>query len=217
MKCRARSLIRLSVAAASLVGVAGAARADEADLAHDDLLRKVRERYATVRSISADFTQENEWELLEPEAPYHGHLTVVSDGRVRLLYDEPEGHTLVADGEHFWTYVPETGQVIKTSIEERRAAVSRLFLDFLSGHRVRAVTLGAGTAEVDLEPDPSLGLRRLVVVIDRESYLGKSFTWTDLEGNTARYDLEGARINVNPDPDLFTFVVPDGVEVVELD
>jgi outer membrane lipoprotein-sorting protein len=183
----------------------------------DAFIEKVRERYSSVRSMAAAFTQENEWELLEPEAPYHGHITVLADGRVNLRYDEPEGHTLVADGEHFWTYVPETGQVIKTSIEEKRAAVTALFLDFLSGHRIRAATPATDTVEIDLEPDPTLGLRRLTVVVDRHTYLGTSFTWTDLEGNTARYDLEGARINVDPDPDLFIFVVPDGVEVVELD
>ena len=68
-----------------------------------------------------------------------------------------------------------------------------------------------------LEPDATLGLSRLVVEVDARTGLGRTFSWTDHEGNTASYELLELETNGEMDSTLFEFSPPAGVEVIELD
>jgi outer membrane lipoprotein carrier protein len=220
MKSRTRILwiawIVLSAAGAAASGAERPSVPDDLDSRSIALLQKVRSAYENIRSVEAEFDQTNNWELVEPAVPYHGRLYVEAGGRVRLEYEEPKGHVLVADGEWLWTYVPESAQVIKSRLGSQGGVVARLFLDFLAGQRVRAVSWLADHAEIVLEPDPVLGLHELRVEVDGQG-IGRRFVWTDLEGNTSEYVIRDSRMNVALGDSLFRFDPPPGVDVVELD
>ena len=96
-------------------------------LEDDAIVSRVREAYRAVRSLEASFQQRNDWDLMESETTYLGRLYVRDDGRVRIEYRVPEGHLFVADGTWLWTYVPESGQVLKQSADIRGRAVHQLW------------------------------------------------------------------------------------------
>jgi outer membrane lipoprotein carrier protein len=186
------------------------------DVTDAELLERVRARYSSIETLQASFEQVNDWDLLGESATYRGELSVSTDGRVRIAYSEPEGHVFVADGEWLWTFVPESGQVLKSAPGEDRTELSRLFLDFLAGNRVLRIDRTSSEADLVLETDDTSSLRELVVTVDTESGLGTRFMWIDAEGNTARYRFDSTRINRPLAPDTFVFHPPDGVDVVEL-
>lgn len=180
------------------------------------VLARVQEAYAGLESLEASFVQENDWSIHEDVQSYRGRLYVVTDGRIRIEYDEPKGHLFVADGTWHWTYVPESGQVLQSPAAPTGAPLSRLFLDVLAGRRVSSVSRSGDLVALELEPEPELGLASLTVFVDEHTGLGRRFRWSDLEGNTATYVFEESRTNVPLADDLFVFEPPAGVEVVTL-
>ncbi len=193
------------------------AGAADPDPVTDAFLDRVRDTYSDIRTLWAAFTQVNEWELLEASDPYRGELWVDAAGHVAIAYSEPPGHRLVSDGTWMWTYVPESGQVLKSRVDRQGDAVARLFLDFLAGHRVREVEWADEYVELTLEPEEDLGIRELRVEVDRPSALARRFVWTDWDGNVSDYRILRSTPNVTVEPDRFTFEPPDGVDVVEIE
>lgn len=203
------------VVMAVLVMFAGSARGDDAAW-EARVLARVQEAYETLVTLEATFEQENDWSFHEDAESYRGRLHVRTDGRLRIEYDEPKGHLFVADGQWHWTYVPESGQVLKSPAETTGAPLSRLFTDVLAGRRVASVSRAGDLVELELEPEPELGLSSLAVFVDERTGLGRRFRWTDVEGNTATYVFEEMRTNMPLADELFVFEPPKGVDVVTL-
>ncbi len=214
---RAASRTALAFGVASLLQVAAVTvSCPAAEVADEALLQRVREAYADVRSLRASFVQHNEWEIMEPAESYAGKVYLTRGGLLRIEYVEPEGHLLVSDGTWVWTYVPESGQVIKSPVSADANSASRLFVDFLEGRRVVRIARVGSIAEITLAPEEGSALKSLVVGVDPETGLGQTFAWTDREGNTARYTFLDFETNAVLDPGLFHFEVPEGVEVVTM-
>jgi outer membrane lipoprotein-sorting protein len=208
---------RLALALVVLVLVPPAvAIADDEPGWEDRVLARVRDAYGALETLEATFEQENDWSIHEEVQSYRGRLYVVTDGRIRIEYDQPEGHLFVSDGTWHYTYVPESGQVLKSRAEPTGAPLARLFLDVLAGRRVASVTRSGERVAIELEPERELGLESLTVFVNPETGLGERFRWTDMEGNTATYVFLTSRTNVDLSDDLFVFDPPRGVEVVEL-
>lgn len=188
-----------------------------AEPAETEILSTVREAYAAVETVRGTFTQTNDWGLLAEEETYRGSLYVRTDGRLRIEYTEPEGHLLVSDGASLWTYVPESGQAVRSSSATTGDALRRLFLDFLAGQRLVRVEVDGNEATLFLEPEDELALKELAVRVDRRTGLGLEYRWTDQEGNTARYVMTSMETNAHLDDSLFEFTPPSGVDVVVLD
>ncbi len=182
-----------------------------------EVVGRVREAYAKVHTLRASFVQVNNWEIVSPDAAYEGRIHLSRDGRIRIEYTEPDGHLLVSDGDWVWTYIPESGQVIQSPVTSDQGSAAKLFVDFLQDRRVVDVAWRDPIVEITLEPEEETSLRRLVVGVDAESGLGQTFAWTDREGNTAHYTFREFETNVRLDPQLFEFVIPEGVELVRLD
>lgn len=183
----------------------------------DDVVATVRKAYSAVETVRGTFTQTNDWGILAEKETYRGSLYVSADGRLRIEYSEPEGHLLVSDGSWLWTYVPESGQAVRTSAATTGDALRRLFLDFLAGQRLVRVEIDGNDATLFLEPEDELALTELAVRVDRRTGLGKEYRWTDREGNTARYVMTSMETNARLDESLFKFTPPGGVDVVLLD
>lgn len=204
--------VRLLLAAAL---AATTAAADDAGL---ELARRVDQRQAAVRDLTARFEQRYRSGALGRELVERGTLAIRRPGRMRWEYREPERKTFVSDGRAFYFYVPADRQVIVRQTSGERGLTARL----LSGEGGLASQF-----EVGLEASPGPGLQRLRLVprepdpdvervyLDVDSLARiVGLELFDAQGNRSRFRFEDLKENVGLGAGQFRFEVPPGVEVV---
>ena len=180
------------------------------------LLRKVEERNRNIEDLTARFVQSYRSGLLGHEIVESGSVSVKLPGRMRWDYEEPEIKTFVADGESFYFYVPEDRQVlVQSQAGERGVAVTLL----LSGGSLSAqfeAQLPAGSDGrlrlTPREPDPDV--REVLVEVGPAGEI-LSIEVLDIQSNRSRYEFHDMKTNVGLPESLFSFDVPEGVEVIE--
>ncbi len=140
-------------------------------------------------------------------------------GRLRWDFAPPQQQTIVADGTTLFVYQPDLSQVIETPLERafRTSAPA-------------ALLLGAGNIERDFAPlavstPPGEHLIRLSLKakadgteislgLDPANSNVVTLTLTDQLGNVTKLDFSDIQTNISLDDSLFSFKVPDGVDVV---
>lgn len=156
----------------------------------------------------------------------------------RWEYQKPAVQEIVSDGDTLWFYLPENQQVIESDMQQLGQQQGENPVTFLSGlgNLERDFSVGWAKPEHDLDGNPVLSLQprkksqfieRLEVVVPKQAVanyvkqrkVGSVFpilstTVADPSGNLTTIIFENLKVNRQPDPTIFTFVRPEGVEVV---
>lgn len=180
------------------------------------LLRRVEERNRSVVDLTAGFVQSYRSGVLGHEIVESGSVSVKRPGRMRWEYKEPEPKTFVADGESFYFYVPEDRQVLVQSQAGQRGVALTLLSGGGSLSAEFKADLPSGTeGRLRLTPrerDPDV--REVLVEVGPAGEI-LSIEVLDVEANRSRYEFHDTRTNVGLPESLFSFDVPEGVEVIE--
>lgn len=146
-----------------------------------------------------------------------GTLEIERPTRFRWSYTEPYEQWLVADGVNVWSYDLDLEQVTVKAQAEALANTPALLLggseNALEQFEFGGTTIEEFTTWVRLEPkDKNSGFNRVELgFID--SRLQRMIFFDNLE-QTTLVALQDVIINEPIDDDRFTFVVPDGVDLV---
>lgn len=146
-----------------------------------------------------------------------GTLEIERPTRFRWSYTEPYEQWLVADGVNVWSYDLDLEQVTVKAQAEALANTPALLLggseNALEQFEFGGTTIEEFTTWVRLEPkDKNSGFNRVELgFID--SRLRRMIFFDNLE-QTTLVALQDVIINEPIDDDRFTFVVPDGVDLV---
>lgn len=146
-----------------------------------------------------------------------GTLEIERPTRFRWSYTEPYEQWLVADGVNIWSYDLDLEQVTVKAQAEALANTPALLLggseNALEQFEFGGTTIEEFTTWVRLEPiDKNSGFNRVELgFID--SQLRRMIFFDNLE-QTTLVALQDVIINEPIDDDRFTFVVPDGVDLV---
>ena len=179
------------------------------------LLRKVEERNRSIEDLTARFVQSYRSGLLGHEIVESGSVSVKLPGRMRWDYEEPEIKTFVADGESFYFYVPEDRQVLVQSQAGQRGVAVALLLGGGSLSAQFEAGLPGSDGRLRLlprEPDPEV--REVLVEVGPVGEI-LSIEVLDIQSNRSRYEFHDMKTNVGLPESLFSFDVPEGVEVIE--
>lgn len=179
-----------------------------------------------VPGIEARFEQTTELVALAggnppPPTTSSGRVHFAKPGRMRFDYEEPERSQVVSDGRELWIYDVEAGEVqhLQTTAEYLNGAALQFLMGegkLLENFEVSAKHCGVETVELDLVPRADASYERLGLRVRRSSGEVLETTLNDLFGNQTRIRFEGTRSDRAPEASLFRFVVPSGVEVIEL-
>lgn len=207
-----------AVVAAVLVLVGGAsAHADDLRAALD----RLQQRYDATKTMKADFKQVVESPTLAGSLESKGTVAFEKPNRMRWDYAAPDPQLIVGDGTTLWIYQPDLKQVIKAPLT--RAFQSSTPVTFLAG-------LGSleRDFEAKLEKDEpkewllrltprkqDQGLGTLFLAVRKSDASVAEARITDPVGTTTRILFSDEERNVDLKPDLFRFVPPDGVDVVQ--
>ncbi len=204
-----------------VLGVLSAAT-DENDAALERVLAGVQETYQGVTAIRCSFEQTNHY-LGGESLIQRGTLEIARPAKMRWDYTEPSVRQFISDGDSLWVYHPDEGRAfVMTNLDS--AAQARLFGFVLGLEDVRSEfdvvmvpvpAADGGDARIRLEltpKEPMAGVDK--VWVDIRDHTITAVTIDDGMGNRTETTLVDCETNPTLDEGRFTFVAPDGVEVL---
>jgi len=192
-------------------------------LTAEELADKLQATYKSFSDLQAEFVQRATNRLSGTSQQASGRLFLKWPGKMRWEYEKPEPRLFLIDGKTLWSYSPVERQAVAQDVSGALSTgpigilfgISSLRRDF----RVRTIA-HAGTRDsqeylLDLAPKgEDLSFKRVVLAIDRESFLIHRLTVFDLYGNTTAVDLSDVKVNEGLKDGLFQFSPPPGTDVI---
>ncbi len=191
-----------------------------------EVIRRQKQRYEKLTSISARFTKYHYWKLVDQKTKLSGNLYVQKPNRFRF---ETRVQTVVSDGESAWNYTPENEQVLLSSYDRAKGdrSYEKLLFDLilLGGYEDRYVPRLAGEERVDgrrcyrvelTSRQEESYIARVRLWVDRELWLVRRAEYLNLNEDVTTYDISRLKVDGELKPGLFAFVPPVGVEVIDL-
>ena len=172
----------------------------------DESYRRAQQANATLKTLTADFTESTTSSLLTRPLVAHGTLVVQRPSRVILRYSDPEARVVLIDGNRMTMTWPSRQGRQQADITRAQSRVQRYFVQGSAEELRREfdIELGntserPGTQEVRLRPKRKQireTLTTLVLWIDPATSLLSAMRMTFANGDTKTMTL--ARVVTNP-------------------
>ena len=150
-------------------------------------------------------------------------MSFLRPGKMRWEYETPEEQLLVTDGETVWLYDPllenvtvqQLSRITEVTALDFLLGVGDLTRDFLPRNLSSELLKTSGGLVVELEPKEKLAnLEFIQLEVDPENHHLKTLLLMDRQGNYRTILLKEIKYNLDLDPQLFHFEIPDGMEVL---
>jgi outer membrane lipoprotein carrier protein len=189
------------------------------------LLRRVAEKYAGVKTLSARFRQEVPLQNVGVVRKASGQVYFQRPLRMRWDYQAPGEQLFLADGRHFYFRPPDSPQVFRRKIDEG-ALGGKIPLLLLFGNgditeyfRVEEMMPRKGKRETVLrlvpKGDGAPEVKRVDLVVDDADLAVRQIHLYDRLGGSNHLYLDDIVVNPSLPADLFRFRETAGVEVVD--
>ncbi len=188
------------------------------------VVEALQNRYAAVRSVSAEFRQI--YRAPGIDQVESGVVLMEKPGLMRWEYRTPEPKLFIADGRDTYLYTPADRQVLvsQLSAAEIRSTPLQFLLgqgDILKSYTAAPEGEFKPAAQGDVvvrltprKPDPDYAF--VVLECDGETYELRRIIIRERTGNTSEFVLSNLATNVKVGRREFQFKIPKGVEVVHL-
>lgn len=182
--------------------------------------------YRSLSALRANFDQSIENQMIG-NSDSKGVLLQSGPAKLSMRFTDPPGEAIVIDGRYVWVYTPSTtpGQVLRLPVPSGGPVYGYNLLAWLldrpterySSTYVRADQLDNRSMDVvEMVPTvPDMPFSRATVWIDRSDGLPRRMEIEELSGQRRTLTLHNLRVNQPVAGNAFTFVVPDGVRVVD--
>jgi outer membrane lipoprotein carrier protein len=195
--------VAVVVALLFLPGQAAGQEAEQGSEKVRVLLERAEDVYDGLSSMRAEFEQTIEIPLLGRRRDGRGTWFQKGPGRFKMVFADPAGDVIVADGRHLWLYYPSThpGQVIRSAID---ANVTGAGMVDLQGRIFDALT-----------PTGESPYRTVRVWVDKDSFLVRRFEIVEENETVRTVILDDLLPNHSIADSVFEFVPPEGTDVFE--
>ena len=197
--------------------------AAEPDLTLEQILDRLEQHY-TGKSFTAEFSQESTLKAMDITDFATGKVYVRYPGMMRWEYEKPEKQIIITDGYKLWIYRPDDNQVMTGS-------APAFFSDGKGASFLSDIKLIRKKFDITLLPSKDdffyeLELRPLEKTLDvddiRISVTKSTFTVIRVitynsYGDENRIELINHKFNVKLDDSLFSFAIPPGADVLQID
>ncbi|MCS6818001.1 MAG: outer membrane lipoprotein carrier protein LolA [Blastocatellia bacterium] len=191
----------------------------------DQVLTALQAKYASVRTLSADFVQIY-IAAGSPPRREEGTVLLARPRRMRWHYRQPEEKLFISDGTHVYLYVPAERQVIRAKIREAEdiKAAFAFLLGELNLRRLFArierihnpPPLQAGNLILRFIPkDTRLGFSELIAEISPTSLHVVRVSIRELDGARSDFLFSNIRENVPASRSAFALTIPPGVQILD--
>ena len=196
------------------------------DLTLDQILDRVESKY-THSKFSADFLQKSTIKAMDIADLASGKVFIKYPGMMRWEYEKPDKQIIVTDADKLWIYRPEDNQVMTgkapTFFRDGKGA------SFLSDIRLirQKFDISLGDDEktksdmfyyLMLVPhEKTMDISKIRLLISKNTFNVLQVITQNSYGDETRIDLINSAFGVNLDDSLFSFSIPEGVDVLQID
>jgi len=188
-----------------------------------EIMDKVEKRYDVV-DFSSYFVQESTLKAMDITDVASGSIFVKRPGMMRWEYDKPDKQTIITDGKKLWVYKPDDNQVMigkaPSFFGDGKGA------GFLSDMKLIRekfkVSFEKEKSDHDyvlklLPKEQTVGITKIYLAISKITFkIKKIITLNEYDDETI-IELINSKFNLNLDKSLFSFIVPDGTDVIRMD
>lgn len=189
----------------------------------EKLIEQVERRY-NVPGFTADFHQVSTIKAMDITDEANGKIYVRKPEMMRWEYEKPDPQIIITNAEKLWIYRPLDNQVIlgkapaflaggkgagflaDIKVLRRKFEISKISSDDDQYHTLKLVPL-----------DKTADVADILLLVAKESYAVHQVVTYNAYGDETRITLLNARTDEVPDPSLFTFTIPEGTDVVNMD
>jgi len=189
----------------------------------DQILEGMEKRYANSK-ISAKFLQESTIKAMEITDFASGRVYVRHPGMMRWEYEKPDKQVIITDGYKLWVYRPEDNQVMTGGAPEffRDGRGASFLSDIkLIRKKFKIELLESKTNvfyELKLTPlEKNMDVTDIRLAVSKENFTVLRVVTYNFYGDATRIELLNTKFNVQLDDDLFSFEIPEGVDVLKID
>jgi outer membrane lipoprotein carrier protein len=202
------------------------AATDSTNLSVDQILDRVENKY-TNSEFSANFIQQSFLKAMDIIDQASGKVYIKYPGKMRWEYEKPDRQIFVTDGEKLWVYRPDDNQVqVGKAPSFFKSGKGASFLSDISLVRQKFdISLKTGQQDEN-EPfyylkliprEKTLDITEILLMVSKQSFHVVQIITVDLYGDENRIDLLNFAFGVNLDDSLFSFSIPEGADVLQLD
>jgi len=176
----------------------------------DDAIDIVQNKYRSLNTLSATFTQSTRLKLLNKNVTSTGTLELKKPGKMRIAYDDAHGKIYISDGKILWVADKATHQADKYKIGA--SEVPKEALTFLNGFGDIRETFGVATWSADkiktkgimlqLVPQKETSYTALDATFSADGILTQ-LTIYNRSGNTSHYRFSQITENMPLSDNLF--------------
>jgi outer membrane lipoprotein carrier protein len=202
------------------------AAAEASDLTVDQILDRVENKY-TNSKFSADFIQKSTIKAMDIADLASGQVYIKYPGMMRWEYEKPDKQIIVTDADKLWIYRPADNQVMTgkapTFFRDGKGA------SFLSNIRLIRQKFDISLEDkkqgesdlfyhLKLVPiEKTLDISTIRLMISKRTFNVLQVSTQNFYGDETRIDLINSAFGVNLDDSLFSFSIPEGADVLQID
>jgi outer membrane lipoprotein carrier protein len=202
------------------------AATENINLSVDQILDRVEKRY-TNSKFSADFIQKSTLKAMDITDLATGKVYIKYPGMMRWEYEKPDRQIIVTDADRLWIYRPEDNQVMTgkapTFFGDGKGASFLSDIQLIRQKFDISLEQG-GQAENDLfyhlkliPREKSLDISEIRLMISKQTFNVLQVMTINFYGDETRIDLINFAFGVDLDDSLFSFTIPQGVDVLQFD
>jgi len=197
--------------------------AAESNPALDRILEGMEQKYAN-SSFSAKFLQQSTIKAMELTDSATGKVYVMHPGKMRWEYEQPDKQIIITDGYKLWIYRPEDNQVMTGAAPEffRDGKGASFLSDIkLLREKFEIVLLESEKSlfhELELTPrQKTMDVASIRLSVSMSTFTVMRVATYNSYGDETRIELLNSEFGKALDEDLFSFKIPQGVDVLKLD
>jgi outer membrane lipoprotein carrier protein len=201
----------------------GFAFAEQSDLELGQILDRMESHY-TNNSFKAEFAQETTLKAMDITDFAKGMMYVRYPGMMRWEYEEPEKQVIITDAKKLWIHRPADNQVMTGSapafFSDGKGAS---FLSDIKLVRQKFnITMGESKEkffyELNLKPiEKTLDVTDIRIAVTKNTFTVVRIVTLNSYGDENRIELINHKFNVKLDDQLFSFDIPPGTDVLQID
>lgn len=188
----------------------------------EKILKGIETRYSG-QGFSVAFFQESMLKAMQISDTAEGRLTVKKPGKMRWEYILPDPQTIMTDGKSMWIYRPADNQVMVGQApaffgDGKGAGFLSDIRQVRKGFRVEVLPSDEKNHyRLKLVPrQPTADIAEIFLSVAKGSFQVDQVLTLNAYGDETKISLNDYKFNLNPKEELFSFVIPDGIDVVEL-
>lgn len=184
----------------------------------DDAIKQLQEKYDGIQDMQGNFSQTSHLKDLERIEKYQGEFLIKKPSSMRWKYSKPRDEEVIVRDVHTWIYKKSRKQVLKTTfskdvLNQIPIALLNSLGDLKRDFDITQLSEGF----LELKPKRTMGyIKGVLLEVSSQNFPLKKFSIIDTYGNQIIIELKNVKVNSGLEDSLFTFDVPPGVEVLDM-